>query len=104
VTIPGADGRAGMAAIVADCDLDLCALRAHLKARLPDYARPVFLRISRELSTTATFKFTKNDLIHQSYDPRAASDPIYVGWRGGETFEPLDERLHERIQTGTVRF
>src|SRR5881296_3298603 len=45
VALPGTDGRAGMAALVADGGLDLAAFRAHLVRRLPDYARPLFLRI-----------------------------------------------------------
>jgi fatty-acyl-CoA synthase len=104
VTIPRADGRAGMAAIVADRELDLAALRSHLGARLPDYARPVFLRIGRELDTTATFKFTKNDLARQGFDPRTVSDQLYVDSRDRGAFEPLDERMYERIQSGAVRF
>src|SRR3989475_188495 len=45
VAIPGTDGRAGMAALVTDGELDLAALRIHLIDRLPGYARPLFLRI-----------------------------------------------------------
>src|SRR5262249_37924460 len=41
VAIPGCEGRAGMATIVADRGLDLAALHAHLVDRLPEYARPV---------------------------------------------------------------
>ena len=41
VAIPGTDGRAGMAALVTDGELDLGAFRAYLNARLPAYARPV---------------------------------------------------------------
>src|SRR6266480_4658503 len=44
VQIPGTEGRAGMAALVAD-ELDLAAFRNHLIARLPGYARPLFLRL-----------------------------------------------------------
>ena len=49
VAVAGRDGRAGMAAIVCIPGLDLAALRAHLAVRLPDYARPVFLRIRDEI-------------------------------------------------------
>ena len=56
VQVPGRDGRAGMAAIVAAPDLDLAAFREHLVKRLPDYARPVFLRIRTDIEVTATFK------------------------------------------------
>jgi fatty-acyl-CoA synthase len=104
VTVPRTDGRAGMAAIVADRELDLAALRSHLGARLPAYARPVFLRIGRELDTTATFKFTKSDLVRQGYDPSASSDPIYVDCREQATFARLDDALYERVRAGELRF
>src|SRR5882757_6825191 len=45
VNVPGRDGRAGMAAIVAEDSFNLSAFRDHLTQRLPEYARPVFLRV-----------------------------------------------------------
>src|SRR5438552_4660751 len=52
VAVPGAEGRAGMATIVAGDRLDLAAFRTHLADRLPDYAQPVFLRIRGKLEVT----------------------------------------------------
>ncbi len=66
---PDADGRAGMATLVADRDLDLRALRYYLTRRLPSYACPLFLRIRDEMEVTATFKYTKTDLVRQGYYP-----------------------------------
>jgi fatty-acyl-CoA synthase len=56
VPVTGRDGRAGMAAIVAADHLDLSALYGHLARELPEYARPVFLRIREETDVTPTFK------------------------------------------------
>ena len=42
VLVPGADGRAGMAAIVTDAGFDFAELSNHLARRLPAYACPVF--------------------------------------------------------------
>src|SRR3546814_8215299 len=56
VSIPGTDGRAGMAAIVCDPGLDLVKLHAHIVKELPDYARPLFIRLSHEMEVTGTFK------------------------------------------------
>src|SRR5207249_1293351 len=65
VALPGTDGRAGMAALVADAGagLDLAAFRAHLVRCLPDYARPLFLRIRSAMDVTATFKHTKSESV-----------------------------------------
>jgi fatty-acyl-CoA synthase len=101
VPVPGYEGRASMAAIVCGDDLDLAALQAHLAARLPDYARPLFLRIRSEIELTATFKQKKIDLIAQGFDPIATRDHIYFNDAG--VFIPLDIALYERIMAGEVR-
>jgi fatty-acyl-CoA synthase len=103
VTVPGADGRAGMAAVVCHGPLDLAALHAHLSAQLPHYARPRFLRVRAGLDVTGTFKHTKRDLIREGYDPRASDDPLYVDDPERHTFVRLIEPLHDRIQRGALR-
>jgi len=100
VTIPGTNGRAGMAAIVADDGLDLAAFRTHLVDRLPEYARPVFLRVRDDLEVTATFKHTKSALVREGYDPIAIGDAIYFNDRERQAFVRLDKALYDRIQTG----
>jgi fatty-acyl-CoA synthase len=54
VTIPGTDGRAGMAAIVPSSDFDLAALRKVATERLPAYARPLFLRLCVDVRARET--------------------------------------------------
>ena len=103
VAIPGTDGRAGMAALVVEAGFDLAELRAHLVDRLPGYARPVFVRIRPELDVTATFKYTKHELVRQGYDPAAVADTIYVDHPAHRAFVRLDPALHARIQTGDIR-
>ncbi|PHS42030.1 MAG: long-chain-acyl-CoA synthetase [Robiginitomaculum sp.] len=78
VPIAGYDGKAGMAALVADTDLDLTGLYQHIKDALQPSARPVFLRISNETDTTGTFKYKKTDLVKQGFDPAKISDPVYM--------------------------
>jgi fatty-acyl-CoA synthase len=99
VAIPGTEGRAGMATLVAE-NLDLEAFRAHLVKRLPEYARPLFLRIQTSMHVTSTFKFTKTDLVRQGYDPSATTDAIYVNDAAQEAFVPLDAARYDRIQAG----
>jgi fatty-acyl-CoA synthase len=99
VEIPGADGRAGMAAVVADTTLDLAALRAHLEERLPGYARPLFLRIKSEMQVTNTFKYRKIDLVREGYDPAATADPIYFDHPERQAYVPLDRALYDLLRT-----
>jgi fatty-acyl-CoA synthase len=103
VEIPGRDGRAGMAVIVAGEDFSLTAFRAYLARRLPDYARPVFLRIRPNMDVTATFKQKKIDLVKQSFDPSATSDPIYFNDPTAKDFVRLDRDRYEHICAGEVR-
>jgi len=103
VQIPGRDGGAGMAAIVAKDNFNLALFRDHLAKRLPDYARPVFLRLRQNIDVTATFKQKKVDLVKQGFDPTAISDPIYFNDPAAKAFVRLDAPLYERIRAGQVR-
>jgi fatty-acyl-CoA synthase len=100
VTIPGAEGRAGMATIVTDGGLDLAAFRTHLVDRLPAYARPLFLRVRDDLEVTATFKHTKSALMREGYDPVAIDDALYFNDRERQAFVRVDQSLYDRIQSG----
>jgi fatty-acyl-CoA synthase len=102
VAIPAADGRAGMATLVAEPDLDLEAFRQHLISQLPRYAHPLFLRIRSEMAVTGTFKYSTTDLVRQGYDP-TAGDVIYFNNPERQAFVPLDQELYDRIQAGEIR-
>ncbi len=62
VEVPGCDGKAGMAAIVLAEEFDGEALAKHVRAGLPAYARPLFVRIVDALEQTSTFKSRKVEL------------------------------------------
>jgi fatty-acyl-CoA synthase len=103
VSVPGREGRAGMASVVCKGACDLAGLHAHLSANLPDYARPLFLRLSGELEMTGTFKQKKVDLVRDGFNPKATSDPIYFNDPQARAFVPLDPVLYGRIERGEVR-
>ena len=103
VTIPGAEGRAGMAALIVDAGFDLAAFRRHAAEKLPEYARPVFLRIGNSIAATPTFKPAKAMLAREGFDPDRIGDALYVDDRAAGAFVPLDAALHERVQSGGLR-
>jgi len=103
VAIPGAEGRAGMAVIVPGDGFDLAQLRQHLAQRLPDYARPVFLRIRDGIALTGTFKPQKQQLALEGYDPAAIGDDLYLDDRARGAYIRLEAALHRRIQDGKIR-
>jgi len=103
VAVPGAEGRAGMAAIVPGAGFDLALLRRHLAERLPDYARPVFLRLRDGISLTGTFKPQKQQLAADGYDPAGTDDALYFDDRAAGAYVRLDAALHRRIEAGEFR-
>jgi fatty-acyl-CoA synthase len=103
VAISGHEGRAGMAALVVDEEIDLRAFRDHLGATLPSYARPLFLRFMPAIEVTATFKHMKVELMRQGCDPAATADPLFVDDPGQRAFVRLDQALFAAIQAGQLR-
>jgi fatty-acyl-CoA synthase len=102
VALPGHDGRAGMVALVIDPSFDLTKFAEYLERQLPQYARPLFLRICDTIESTATFKPKKHDLMRQGYDPNAISDLIYFKDSKERTFVRLEETMYDRIQKGEL--
>jgi fatty-acyl-CoA synthase len=103
VRVPGAEGRVGMAALVVEDGLDLDGLSRHVAQQLPNYARPVFLRISKEIETTSTFKQRKLDLVKEGYNPAAIKDPLYVLHPELQSYVRLDTSVYDDICEGKVR-
>ena len=104
IAVPGTDGRAGMAALVVDADFDLAVFRADVAARLPGYARPVFLRLLRNIESTGTFKPRKQELLQAGFDPGRISDPLYADDLKAQAYVRLDAPLFAAISAGAVRF
>jgi fatty-acyl-CoA synthase len=103
VHVPGCDGRAGMAAIVTRDDFNLAAFYEYLADRLPEYGRPLFLRICRDIEVTSTLKQKKIDLANQGFDPSSTEDSIYFADPGAKAFVRIDRGLYERIGSGNIR-
>jgi fatty-acyl-CoA synthase len=103
VEVPGTEGRAGMAALVTDEHFDLAELRRALLERLPDYARPLFVRIVSSIELTGTFKLRKQELALEGYDPERVSDALYMADAAIGAYVPLDPGLHARLKAGKVR-
>ncbi|MBP0110706.1 MULTISPECIES: long-chain-acyl-CoA synthetase [Bradyrhizobium] len=103
VSIPGADGRAGMSALVVNDGFDISALPVHLAQRLPAYARPVFIRISSEIDATETFKQKKGELAREGFDPGAISDPLFMLDPKSGAYVTLDSEGFTKIIEGVVR-
>ena len=104
VAVPGADGRAGMAAVTAGPAFDFPTFHSVAKERLPAYARPVFVRLCSVIDMTETFKPKKQSLAAEGFDPQTIADPLYVEDRAADTYIPLDHAIFRKIGRGEFRF
>ncbi|MDP1776025.1 MAG: long-chain-acyl-CoA synthetase [Moraxellaceae bacterium] len=107
VEIADTNGRAGMAAITPHegHSVDFANLLSHLKRELPHYSVPVFLRVKQAMETTGTFKYQKNNLKTESFDPsKVDSEPLYVLLPGTNEYTPLTDEIFANINAGKYRF
>ncbi|KAK3917028.1 Long-chain fatty acid transport protein 4 [Frankliniella fusca] len=102
VEVPGAEGRAGMAAIVdPENSLDLEVLAKGIDKMLPTYARPIFLRKVAALEMTGTYKVKKYILQKEAFDLKLVKDPLFI--RSGSTFVPFTNSELEDLRSGKIR-
>lgn len=103
VSVPGVEGKAGMAAIAdPENDFDCETFLRDVQNALPSYARPVFLRLSPEVDKTGTFKIQKTRLQKEGFDPHQTPDRLFfLNSRLGR-YESLSEELHSAIMQGKV--
>jgi citronellyl-CoA synthetase len=107
VQVPGADGRAGMAALTLEdgvTELDLAAFSDYVNRHLPSYARPLFLRVEPEIAVTGTFKMVKVKLREEGYEPDKVADPLYVLKPGSARYEPLDREFAASVARGEAGY
>ncbi|CAL1544471.1 unnamed protein product [Lymnaea stagnalis] len=94
ITIPGHDGRAGMAAItLKEGSLlgtsELKEIYEHICQELPTYSRPLFLRYLKEQSLTGTFKQRKVELVNEGFDLNLVKDDLYFLDNEKKTYSKL---------------
>ncbi|MDX9997274.1 MAG: long-chain-acyl-CoA synthetase [Phenylobacterium sp.] len=102
VQAPGAEGRAGMAALVTEPDFDIKAFGDYVERELPVFSRPVFLRLLPQIETTGTFKQRKVDLVAEGFDPGQVRHQLY--FRHPEKgYVKITKTVFEKLQAGGYR-
>ena len=109
VEIPNTNGRAGMAAItLVDGEelneADLSAMVNVFKKCLPSYAIPVFLRVQAKVETTGTFKYQKNKLKEDAFNPAKTSERLLVLLPGATAYCDVNDEIFNNIQNYQYRF
>ncbi|XP_073420747.1 long-chain fatty acid transport protein 3 [Dendrobates tinctorius] len=105
VTVPGQEGRTGMAAVTLrpGHQMDPDKVFSHVVDFLPPYARPRFLRVMYEMETTGTFKQQKQRLVKEGFSLSHIKDPLYLLDEAARTYCLLTSDLHARIVTSDLR-
>ncbi|XP_069890228.1 long-chain fatty acid transport protein 6 [Dipodomys merriami] len=105
VTVPGYEGKTGMAAILLkpNKSLDLEQIYEQVVATLPAYACPRFLRIQEKMETTGTFKLQKFQLVEEGFDPLKISEPLYFMDSLKKSYVPLTTELYDQIMLGEIK-
>ena len=106
VDIPGAEGKAGMAAITLTPgqQFNAAEFTEFVDRELPAFARPVFVRIEQEQDTTGTFKLFKGKLKQQAYHLDQVDEPIYVRQPKSKQYELLDRGFYEQLINGSAGY
>ncbi|AEO67837.1 uncharacterized protein THITE_2116952 [Thermothielavioides terrestris NRRL 8126] len=115
VALPHHDGRAGCAAVVFEPSAlagdggrprpeTLKSLAQHVRAGLPKYALPLFLRVVQAggMQTTGTNKQQKTGLRSEGVDPsKTGSDQLF--WLHGDSYVEFRPQDWEALQGGRVK-
>jgi len=111
VTVPNADGRCGMAAIVlaegiTEETADFKGLARHVLKTLPRYAVPYFVRITSQLDYTGTLKMQKGRLKREGIDVETIEglgDKMYWLLLDRGEYAPFTKMDHDSLKVGKVR-
>ena len=102
VPVPGMEGKAGMAALVADPDFNIADFAAFSDHAVADFARPVFVRLQKDITTTGTFKYTKTNLVADGFDPKNTKDPMW--YRDPDKgYLKVTPKTFLKLDSGTMR-
>ncbi|KAF9911706.1 hypothetical protein BX616_010489 [Lobosporangium transversale] len=101
VHVPGHDGRAGMAAIVAKETMDWDKFAEHALKNLPRYSVPLFIRRRSQMEITGTFKQRKVELVKEGINPSIVKDEML--WLDGHHYRPFRNEEYQRIVAGKAK-
>ncbi len=103
--ISGLEGRCGMAAVkIFEGEyLDWESLSQHIKRRMPEHARPVFIRIVPDLHGDQDSEELKQTLREDGFNPDLVRDPIYFLDPQLEKYIPLTTEIYTKILSKDIK-
>ncbi|XP_069481724.1 long-chain fatty acid transport protein 6 [Ambystoma mexicanum] len=105
VSVPGNEGKVGMASIVLKPNQSLHLKRIYEQAvtYLPGYACPRFLRIQDTMEITGTFKQQKFRLVQEGFDPSVIVDPLFFLDNSEKSYIAMTKDIYDGILAGHIR-
>ena len=91
VTIPGHEGRCGMAAIklLPDEKLQWKSFVEYINRKMPSHARPVFIRLVPDVPQNIKLEDMKSEYKKEAYTPGIVNDPLYCYDNRSGSYQPL---------------
>uniref|UniRef100_A0ACB8EUW6 Uncharacterized protein n=1 Tax=Sphaerodactylus townsendi TaxID=933632 RepID=A0ACB8EUW6_9SAUR len=99
VSVPGHEGKTGMAAIQLKEGLsfDEEEIYRHATDHLPSYAIPHFIRVQKTLAITGTFKHVKGQLVKEGFNPAVIGDPLFFLDVAEKRYVPMTQEIYNSI-------
>lgn len=104
VKLPGHEGRCGMAALkmIEGEKLDWAKFTSHINNRMPEHARPVFIRICTDRQLD--LEQAKRRLQLEGYNPAVVKDPLFYYHEKKGAYVPLTVEAYQLITEGGIAF
>lgn len=89
-------------AVIADPNgtVNVETLYNELQKRLPQFAIPLFIRLTSKIDLTASFKLSKTALEKDGFNVNLVKDPLYFLDKKLQKYVPMNLNLYEEIQNG----
>ncbi|XP_008577189.1 PREDICTED: bile acyl-CoA synthetase [Galeopterus variegatus] len=103
VSVPGCEGKVGMAAVqlAPGQTFDGQKLYLHVRSWLPTYATPHFIRVQEALEVTGTFKLVKSRLMREGFNVGVIVDPLFILDNRAQAYRPLTVDVYRAVCEGT---
>jgi citronellyl-CoA synthetase len=106
VKIPDMEGRCGMAAITLfeDGKLDWKKFSDYIGRRMPEHARPLFIRLCKTKNEADYLNEHRERLKDEGYSPSLIKDPLYYFNPQKNSYYSLTPEVYDLIQQGKIAF
>ena len=91
-------------ATLTSLSVDIKKLGEHIKADLPSYAKPLFIRLVTEFEHTGTFKAQKMKLVEEGYNMNIIKDKVFYFDNRDKNYNELTKEVYKGILDGIFRF